>query len=165
MKEVTIYYLEMHAASELNAKTDAKGLEIRECVVKQFQYNKFLYQLIGGIWDWTDKLSESDEEWKAYAEADNLRTWVAYQEGSPAGYFELQMQEEGNVEIRYFGLAEKFLGKGLGGFFLSEALKKAWEWEGAKRVWVHTCSLDHPSALNNYKARGMKLYKTEIEKS
>ena len=120
-----------------------------------------MYQFIGEDWDWTDKLSWSDEQWKAYAENDNLRTWVAYYKGSPAGYYELQQQDGGNVEIAYFGLAPKFIGQGLGGYLLSEAIKSAWEWKGTKRVWVHTCPLDHPNALQNYEARGMEVYRVE----
>jgi len=50
------------------------------------------------------------------------------------------------------------LDKGLGGGLLSAAVEKAWEME-TKRVWVHTCSLDHPYALNNYQARGFQIYR------
>jgi len=89
MKEVTIYYLEMKAADSLKSEEDSAGLEIHECEIKQFQFNRFLYQLVGEVWEWTDNLSWSDEQWKAYAENDNLRTWVAYYKGSPAGYYEL----------------------------------------------------------------------------
>jgi GNAT superfamily N-acetyltransferase len=160
---VITYYLEMTQANELLAKSESHGLIIQECLIKQFHFNRFLYQLIGAAWNWTDKLTWTDEKWKAYAENDHLRTWVAYYKGSPAGYFELQKQEKGNVKLAYFGLAPNFIGKGFGGYLLSQAIQNAWDWEGAQRVWVHTCSLDHPSALNNYKARGFKLYKTVEE--
>lgn len=161
MTEVTTYYLEMKSPSLLIDKTDARGLQIHECKVKQFQVNWFLYQFVGEDWGWTDKLSWSDEQWKAYAEHDNLGTWVAYFAGSPAGYFELQKQNDGNVEIAYFGLAPNFIGQGFGGYLLSEAIKFAWAWEGTNRVWVHTCTLDHPSALQNYQSRCMKIYRVE----
>ena len=163
MKEVTTYYLEMKSASSLNAIDASKGLQIHECEIKQFEFNKFLYQLVGKDWEWFDKLSWSDEQWKAYAENDNLRTWVAYYKGSPAGYYELQQQNGGDVEIAYFGLAPKFIGRGFGGYLLSQAIKFAWELKGTIRVWVHTCTLDHPSALQNYKARGMEVYRVETE--
>jgi GNAT superfamily N-acetyltransferase len=151
----------MKSASALKAINEPKGLEILESEIKQFQFNKFLYQLVGKDWEWIDKLSWSDEEWKAYAENDNLRTWVAYFKGSPAGYYELQQQKGGDVEIAYFGLAPRFIGQGFGGYLLSQAIKSAWKLKGAKRVWVHTCTLDHPSALQNYKARGMEVYRVE----
>lgn len=159
-QDITTYYLEMYSANDLKKKEDSKGLTVVECKVKQFEYNKFLYQFIGGKWSWTDKLSCSDQEWKSYVESDSLRTWVAYSGGAIAGYFEL-LRDKDDVEIIYFGLTEAFIGKGYGGFLLSEAIKSAWAWEGVKRVWVHTCSLDHPSALDNYLARGMKIYKEE----
>jgi len=51
---------------------------------------------------------------------------------------------------------------GFGGYLLTHAIRSAWD-SGATRVWVHTCTLDHPSALANYVARGMKVYRTETE--
>lgn len=161
MNEVTTHYLEMKSASLLKAKKPSKELQIFETEIKQFQFNRFLYHLVGEAWKWTDKYAWSDEQWIAYAENDNLRTWVAYDKGSPAGYYELQQQDGGDVEIAYFGLGPKFIGRGFGGYLLSRAIKSAWEWEGTGRVWVHTCTLDHPSALQNYKARGMEVYRVE----
>ena len=84
-----------------------------------------------------------------------------YLRGTPAGYFELDDQD-GDVEIAYFGLLPQFLGKGLGGGFLTAAVEKAWEM-GAARVWVHTCSLDHPNALKNYQARGFQIYRESLD--
>ena len=161
MTAVTTYYLEMKSSSALKEKKQSNGLQIHECEIKQFQFNKFLYQLVGENWQWIDRLSWSDEQWKTYAENDNLRLWVAYHKGSPAGYYELQQEDGGDVEIAYFGLAPKFIGQGFGGYLLSQAIKSAWNWQGTKRVWVHTCTLDHPSALGNYKARGLEVYRTE----
>ncbi len=160
MSEVTVWYLQARSPKELNAKPAVPGISVTEASLKQWQLNRFLYQLVGGPWQWTDRLSWSDQQWSEYAEADNLRTWLALEGGSPAGYFELQRQEENTVEICYFGLAEKFIGRGLGGHLLSRAIEEAWGW-GAQRVIVNTCSLDHASALANYQARGMTLYQTE----
>jgi GNAT superfamily N-acetyltransferase len=165
MIEVTTYYLEMKSPSSLSAKTDSRGLELVECKLKQYQFNRFLYQLVGESWGWIDKLSWSGQQWKDFAEAEDLRTWAAYSQGSPAGYYELQRQKDGDVEIAYFGLAPKFIGKGMGGYLLSQAIQSAWDWEGTKRVCVHTCTLDHPSALQNYKARGMNIYREVIEEA
>lgn len=157
---LTIYYLEMHSPEELRPSLPKSVIDIRECTVRQHQYNRFLYQFVGEKWLWTDKLSWSDDEWREYVANDNLRTWVAYKEGAIAGYFEL-LRESDEVEIIYFGLTEAFIGRGLGGYLLSEAIRKAWDWHGTRRVWVHTCTLDHPSALKNYQARGMTIYKEE----
>ena len=68
--------------------------------------------------------------------------------------------EKKEVEIAYFGLLEEFQNKKLGSYLLSQAIQKSFK-ENNNRVWVHTCSLDHKNALNNYLARGMKIFKTE----
>lgn len=162
MSEVTTWYLESHSPAELLPGNNPGTVQIVEARIKQFQFNRFLYQLVGESWQWLDKLSWSDAQWREYAEADSLRTWVAWCEGSPAGYFELQMQEQKTVEICYFGLAPRFIGQGIGGHLLSECIRQAWDW-GAQRVWVHTCSQDHAGALANYQARGLAIYRTETE--
>ncbi len=159
MGKIITYYLEMKSASQLKSKNDSRGLQIVECEIKQFQINRFLYQFVGAEWNWTDKCAWTDEQWKLYAENDNLRTWIAYYKGSPAGYYELQKQKGEDVEIAYFGLASRFIGRGFGSYLLSHAIQSAWKWEGTKRVWVHTCSLDHPHALKNYQVRGMEIYR------
>ena len=165
MSEVTIYYLEMNSINELNPKHESKGLTITEVEIKNFRLNRFLYQYVGEPWQWTDKLSHTDESWKAYAESPMVSTFVAYYRGAIAGYFELQNTALGDVEIMYFGLAEDFIGKGFGGYLLTRAIKSAWALPDVKRVWLHTCSLDHLSALQNYKARGFKIYKEEVEQA
>ena len=60
-------------------------------------------------------------------------------------------------------MTPQFVGKGFGGCLLSHAIETAWDWEDAKRVWVHTCTLDHPAAVKNYQARGMTIYNTEVD--
>lgn len=161
MQTTTIYYLEMTSADALKSKDESQGLKVVECEIKQFQFNRFLYEFVGRNWQWIDKVSWPDEQWKHYAESDYLRTWVAYLKGSPAGYFELQKQPHHNVEIAYFGLAPQFIGQGMGGYLLSQAVQQAWQWHPTRRVWVHTCTLDHPNALNNYQSRGFSLFQTQ----
>jgi GNAT superfamily N-acetyltransferase len=159
-KEITIYHLEMKSISDLNEKCDSNGLSVIEVEIDEFRFNKFLYQYIGEPWEWTDKLNQSDSEWEAYVKSPYLRTWVAYFRGSISGYFEL-LTKGGTTEIAYFGLALPFIGKGFGSYLLSQAIKQAWNIKSTERVYVHTCTLDHSSALSNYKARGFKVYKTE----
>lgn len=156
---VITYYLEMNSAEELKAKKESLGLVVSEAQINEFRLNKFLYQLVGEQWLWHDKLTQSDEQWQQYVEDKNLRTWVAYYQGSIAGYFELKNDGVDCTEIAYFGLAPNFIGKGLGGYMLSQAINKAWDMCNTERVIVNTCSLDHASALANYKARGFKVYK------
>ena len=136
-------------------------MRILEAVENQWPFNRFLYEFIGAARSWEDKLTWTPEQWAAYVGNDNVHTYVAYYGGAVAGYYELKM-DKGNVEIVYFGLAQQFIGKGLGGVMLTRAIEDGRSL-GSERVWVHTCTLDHPAALENYKARGMSVYKTEVE--
>jgi GNAT superfamily N-acetyltransferase len=160
MATIITTYLEMTDADQLCPKVcEDPHFRVLEATVRQWRFNRFLYEFVGSDWVWLDKLSWSDEQWRSYVEDENVRTFVAYFDGSPAGYFELS-ENKHEVEIAYFGLAPAFIGKGFGGALLTRAIEEAWAAK-PKRVWVHTCNLDHASALDNYKARGMIVYKTE----
>ena len=158
----TTYYLEMTAEEQLLAKPQRNDLQIVECEEPQGAFNRYLYQLVGSDWEWGDLDGWSDEQWQAQVEKPEHRTWVAYHRGAIAGYYELFRPDGRNTEIRYFGLAPQFLDRGFGGALLSHAILSAWQWPGTERVWVHTCTFDHPVALANYQARGMRVYKEEI---
>jgi GNAT superfamily N-acetyltransferase len=161
MPAVTTTYLEMRSRDELRPKRCGdERFWIGEATVPQWQFNRFLYLAVGGIWSWTDKSVWTEEQWREYVESPRLRTFAAYSDGAPAGYYELHHDDENGVEIAYFGLLPAFIGRGLGGPLLTNALEQAWQMNPA-RVWVHTCTLDHPGALANYQARGMKIYKVE----
>jgi len=159
---VITYYLEMLSQDELRHKVCAvPDFRIGECKIKLSPFNRWLYDQVGDDWQWFDKRSWTDDDWRNYAEAGTLRTWVGYMDGTPAGYYELEKQENDSIQIAYFGLLKPFIARGLGGYLLTHAITSAWAW-GARRVWVHTCTLDHPNALKNYLARGMKVYKQEL---
>jgi GNAT superfamily N-acetyltransferase len=81
-------------------------------------------------------------------------------DGGTAGYFELRKCEDGSIEIAYFGLLQRFLGRGLGRHLLTCAAEQAWA-DGANRVWLHTCTLDDPAAMPNYLKRGFRPFETE----
>lgn len=157
---VTIWYLEMRSPGALRAAPRRTDLEVREAEIPQFEVNRFLYEFVGAPWRWTDKRSWDESQWRAWADDRTLRTWIACHRGSIAGYYELQRQAGEQVEIAYFGLAPRFIGLGFGGDLLTRAIESAWAWE-ARRVWVHTCSLDHAAALANYEARGFVVYETQ----
>ena len=154
-------YLEMTSPSDLrpsNAVVD--DFAIRRVSIPCPELNRFLYEVVGRDWQWTYRLPWSPERWKTYVLRDELSTWLGTCEGMTVGYFELEKQDEGNVEIKIFGLVPQFVGKGLGGHMLTQAIRTAWDM-GASRVWVHTCTLDAPAALPNYLARGLRIYKEE----
>lgn len=128
------------------------------------EYARFLYGFVGGPWHWTDRLDWSRQQWLDELSVPGTEFWILYGGGVPLGYLQLQPipQSDGlHVEIRYFGLTEQAIGRGLGGRVLAAGIRAAWsapERSGlpaVSRVWVHTCSLDGPAALANYRARGL----------
>ena len=126
-----------------------------------FQLNKFFYKNIGKNHHWVDRLVWNEKQWIDYVSNKKIKTYVLKDEKDFVGYFELIFHPDKNeVEIAYLGLLEEYHNKKLGSCLLSEAIKKAFI-DNPKRVWVHTCSLDHKNALKNYMARGMKIFKTE----
>ncbi len=160
--KITTFYLEMLSPDDLRPSTKiVEDLDIKQVKIPCPEYNRFLYSSVGKDWNWHEKLPWTEKQWDEYVNRPEQETWVGYVSGAPAGYYELEKQPGKNVEILYFGLLLKFIGQGLGGLLLTEAIRRAWA-TGAKRVWVHTCSLDHPAALTNYKARGFSLYKQEM---
>ena len=159
--EITTYYLEMLNCAEYQPPRASKvAAELRRVETPLPELNRFLYATVGRDWDWADRLSWPRERWIEWLDRPQLETWIAWVGGTPAGYYELEQQPEQNVEIAYFGLLPQFAGQGLGGWLLGQAIERGWE-SGARRVWVHTCSLDHPHALANYLARGFKQYRQE----
>ena len=129
-----------------------------------FQLNKFFYKKIGKNHKWIDRLAWSEEKWIKYLSDNKVKTYVLKNKDDLVGFFELIFHFEKNeVEIAYFGILEEYQNKKLGSFLLSEAIKKSFV-QNIGRVWLHTCSLDHKNALNNYIARGMKIFKSEIVK-
>lgn len=158
---VTTHHLEMtDPAQHRSCHWPGVELKIERAHIPCPELNRFLYTAVGGDWYWVDRLVWSYEKWRQYLDRPELGTWVAYQRGTPAGYFELEAQPGANVELAYFGLLPQFVGRGLGGPLLSAAIDRAWQM-GAVRVWVHTCNLDHPGALANYEARGFRVFKVE----
>ena len=155
-------YLEIKSLEdfkEVEAPTQYSFVELLN--PKDFQLNKFFYKNVGKNHRWIDRLIWTDLNWIEYVSNKKLFTYVLKEKNEIAGYYELLFYENNKeAEIAYFGILEEYFGKKLGGYLLSESIKNSFN-QGAKRVWVHTCSLDHENALKNYLARGMKVFKTE----
>ena len=161
-EEVERNYLDIHSIKDLNEVVKPNkdcSLNLLEPI--NFQLNKFFYKNIGKKHKWTDRLVWSEAQWIEYVSSKKVRTYILKYQNELAGYFELIFHsDEKEVEIAYFGLLEEFQNKKLGSYLLSQAIKKSFN-NKVKRVWVHTCSLDHKNALKNYTARGMKIFKSE----
>jgi GNAT superfamily N-acetyltransferase len=129
-----------------------------DCTVEFFRY---LYEEVGRAYHWTDRLSWSDETIRQYLATPGVSIWLMGEASTPAGYFELRRHEDGSVEIAYFGLLPDYIGRGWGKYLLTRAVESAWQL-GTDRVWLHTCTLDHPAALPNYLKRGFQPFREEV---
>lgn len=123
-------------------------------------FYRYLYAEVGRAYRWFDRLSWTDEEIRAHLADPAISLWLLTVRSAPAGYFELNAGADGSVEIAYFGLLPEFIGRGYGKHLLTKAVDRAWS-SGARRVWLHTCSLDDPAALPNYRARGFRPFREE----
>lgn len=163
MTQVTVRrtYVQLLSRDQLkrggSAQTGAVVVEHSPCPVS---LARELYTSVGEAFHWTDRLSWSDERFATYLGQGCVRVFELLTDGQRAGYFELLRDEEGGVEIAYFGLLAHAFGRGLGRWLLERAVDEAFALE-ATRVWLHTCTLDAPSALPNYLARGFVPYATE----
>ena len=161
-KKINRNYLEINSLSEL--VDTVKPTE--ECQIKlidppDYQINKFFYKNIGKNHNWIDRLIWTEKQWTEFTTNKSTKTFILTKREDLAGYFELIFHKDKNeIEIAYLGLLEEYQNKKLGSYLLSMAIKKSFL-NNPKRVWVHTCSLDHRNALNNYLSRGMKIFKRE----
>ena len=162
-KEIKRSYLEINSLEDLNQgskPSDDYSLNLLDPI--NFQLNKFFYKKIGNKHSWLDRLTWNEDQWIDYVSSENVKTYVLKCKDDLAGFFELiYHQEKKEVEIAYLGILEEYHNKKLGSYLLSEAINISFK-NKINRVWVHTCTLDHKNALNNYMTRGMKIFKTEI---
>ena len=163
IQEVKRNYLEINSLEDLNEGSKPSpdySLTLLDPI--NFQLNKFFYKNIGNKHKWVDRLIWNEEKWISYVSNENVQTYVLKFKDDLVGFFELiHHQEKKEFEIAYLGILEEYHNKKLGSFLLSEAIKISFK-KKIDRVWVHTCTLDHKNALNNYITRGMKIFKTEI---
>ena len=164
-EEVKRNYLEISSLKDLKeANRPSKDYSLNLIDPINFQLNKFFYKNIGKKHKWIDRLIWNEQQWIDYVSSNKVKSYVLKYKDDLVGFFELIFHyEKREVEIAYFGILEEYQNKKLGSFLLSEAIKKSFN-ENINRVWLHTCSLDHKNALNNYIARGMKIFKSEIVK-
>jgi GNAT superfamily N-acetyltransferase len=162
-RTTTVYYLEMHEPPSEEPLPLPEGFHVSKVLPPDPQLNARCYREIGAPWKWFDQLVWSDEDWAKVVLRPEFHTWVGLSNGDEVGYFEIEQQEGGDAELVHFGLNEAFIGRGFGRAMLTEAIREAWNLPGTRRVWVHTCTKDHPSALQNYQRRGFSLFKTELE--
>ena len=161
-KKIERNYLEINSLNDLkDIKSPPKNFHIQLIKPTDFQINKFFYKNIGKNHHWVDRLIWTENQWIDYTSSKKVQTYVLKNNSDLAGYFELILHiDDEEVEIAYLGLLKEYQNQKLGSYLLSSAIKTSFL-KKTKRVWVHTCSLDHKNALSNYISRGMKVFKRE----
>jgi len=159
-KPSTVYYLEMLSPSQRVVAAPRDDLTVLFAHTISVDYYRFLYDAVGGDYNWMSRRKLSDEALAEIIQDPPDETHVLYVDGSPAGFAELNRRQPNEIELIQFGLFPGFIGQGLGKWFLQWTIDKAWSY-APNRVWLHTCTFDHPAAFPNYKQAGFDLYKEE----
>ena len=122
-----------------------------------------LFKRVGGPWLWFSRLVMEDSALAAIIHHDDVMLWaVLDRQGIEVGMLELDFRTSGQAELAYFGLVPELAGQGHGRWLMAHALAAAWR-PRVSRVWVHTCTLDHPSALGFYRKAGFTPCATSVE--
>ena len=161
-KKIDRNYLEITSLDNLKESSNPNKKYFVELIDPvDFQLNRFFYKNVGKKHNWVDRLNWSDKQWIDYVSDKKVETYVLKENKNFVVFFELNLHHDNNeIEIAYLGLLEEYINKKLGSYLLSSAIKFSFL-KKPKRVWVHTCSLDHKNALNNYISRGMKIFRKE----
>jgi GNAT superfamily N-acetyltransferase len=160
MKVITTH-VQMSARPQRSVAPPRDGLAIVHARNPTIAYYRFLYDTVGRNWNWVSRKKLSDEALGTIIHDPRDEIYVLFVEGVPAGFVELDRRVEGEIEITQFGLVPEFIGQGLGRYFLHWAIDKAWSY-GPKRLWLHTCTEDHPAALPNYLKAGFAIFKEVV---
>jgi GNAT superfamily N-acetyltransferase len=159
--ESTITYVEMLAPpTSPPLAAPREGLSVVRAVHPTVSFYRYLYDTVGEPWLWGDRRKLDDAALAAIVQHPAVEVSVLWVEGVPAGYVELDGRVAGEIEIAYFGLIPDFVGQRLGPWLLDFAIRAAWA-RGPRRVWLHTCTLDHPGALAVYERAGFRIYRRE----
>jgi GNAT superfamily N-acetyltransferase len=161
--DVKVYYLEMLAPNHRKAASPREGLAVIHGKKPTVAYYRFLYNSVGKDYHWYSRGRLPDAELAATIQHPLNEVYVLHVDGVPAGFAELDVRKEGEIELVQFGLMPEFIGQGLGKYFLQWTIDKAWSYR-PRRFWLHTCTLDHPAALPNYLKAGFAVYKEEMMK-
>lgn len=157
---VTTHFLQMHTAPEMPAiapPADARALHTRDLSPTSYRN---LYNGVGAPWLWYERSALSDHALSKLIRDPAVTIYTFHQGDKLVGYTEMRRQTSAEVQVLYFGLLPGFIGQGLGRYFLDWSVREAFS-EQIDRLWVHTCSLDHPRALDSYKRVGFMPYRRE----
>ena len=153
------WYLRIDDPTQIEAKQPPhKNVSITRANNPTIEFYRFLYHSAGEEFLWGDRRRMSDEELLPLITPETCHLMVLYEFGTPAGFFELSFKRPNESHIKYFAMLPGFLGRGLGSYMLSTAIQYAANFRPTPLI-LDTCTLDHESALENYRKRGFKVYK------
>ncbi|HET6584661.1 MAG TPA: GNAT family N-acetyltransferase [Nannocystaceae bacterium] len=160
--EVGITYLEMRSRPRRHSHDVERTVALMRAVHPPLHFYRYLYETVGAPWLWYERRVMDDDELSAIVHDEAVEIFVLYADGCPAGYAELDCRSMPDVELAYCGLVPDFIGEGLGVYLVDHAVELAWQHE-PERVWVHTCTLDHPRALLVYQRAGFQPIREETK--
>lgn len=151
-------YLQMTNRERFSpAYVELDGVRVMPLESPDVNFYRFLYRSVGESLRWRDRMLLSDTELEAALARPGTSVSVMYVGATPAGYVELVCNGQ-ETELAYMGLRPAYYGLGLGKHLLSYGIERAWQ-SDIGRLWLHTCNLDSPRALENYIKRGFHIYK------
>jgi GNAT superfamily N-acetyltransferase len=157
----TVTYLEMRAPSTAIVPPPRQDVAVSRIEQPSTDLYRRLYRQVGEAYDWVDRLLLPDEQLRAIIQHERTDIFTLQVARQTAGYAELDRRHDHEIEIAYFGLVRPFHGQGLGRYFLNWVVRHAWSL-GPRRVWLHTCDLDHPAALPTYQKAGFEVYDEKV---
>ncbi len=157
-----VTYLEMTTPPAGPAKPLPQGFHLRRMDPIDLPLYRAVHQAVGDPWLWWSRRQQSDAEVLAILSRPGVEVRLLREGEIPAGLVETHRHDDGSVEVLYCGLIPGWFGRGLGAPLLDAALRAAWD-QGAAKVWLHTCSLDHEKALAFYEAQGFVRVRDEVE--
>ncbi|MFZ0705836.1 MAG: GNAT family N-acetyltransferase [Candidatus Korobacteraceae bacterium] len=155
-----VTYLEMRTPADATPTTS--GFAIRQVENADLDWYRKLFREIGGPWLWFSRLRMSDDELRAVLHHPHIDIFILSHNGVDGGLLEFDRRKMPDIEILYFGVTPSLLGKGAGRALLEHCLPLEWV-HHPKRIWLHTCTWDHPKALSFYIKAGFVPYKRGLE--
>ena len=160
--DTVVTYLEMLERPERSRSSPRARTTFSRVNNPSLAFYRFLYDTVGAPWAWWERRRLPDDQLAKIIRDRDVEVHVLSFEGQPVGFAELDRRTKPDVELEYFGLVPEFIGRGLGRWFLNHVVDLAWDYS-PRRLWLHTCDLDHPRAVQVYREAGFVEYDKKQE--